>query len=96
MVGIWLLFGCAHFCGAEQDSITQPENLFDSGFGLLVFVGQLLRGLSLKPVIPQDGPMLCQADILVQAIVDAGVQRVLRDLHFVFILPVPWHILHVR
>ena len=92
MVGIWLLFGCAHFRGAEQDSITQPENLFDGGFRLLVLVGQFLRGLSLEPVIPQDGPVFCQADILVQAVVDAGVQRVLRDLHLTFTLPVPLHI----
>lgn len=85
MVCIWLLFGCAQFRGAEQDSITQPENLFDSGFGLLVLVGQLLRGLSLEPVIPQDGLMLCQADILVQAVVDAGVERFFWNFHFLVI-----------
>lgn len=82
MVGIRLLFGRAHFRGAEQDSITQPENLFDSGFGLLVLVSQLLRRLSLKPVIPQNGPVFCQSDILVQAVVDAGVQRVFWNFHF--------------
>ena len=82
MVGIWLLFGCAHFRGAEQDFVTQPENLFDSGFGLLVLVRQLLRGLSLEPVIPQDGAVFCQADILVQAVVYAGVQRFFWNLHF--------------
>lgn len=82
MVGIRLLFWIAHIRGPQKDLVAGAEYLLDGSFRLLVLVGQLLRGLSIKPVISQDGPMLCQADILVQAVVYTGVQRVFWNFHF--------------